>query len=143
MAKEVVDIKGRLVEVKDDVQRVILGESRMLYSLAVLDKKPLEKVVGWRTDLIKNDVDTYNKYLAKFPEIKDIKDLGHGKEVISLETLESLKPDVLLLNASQYSTYKEAGYFEKLEKLGIPTVVIDFRQQSVQNTIPSKESLSV
>jgi iron complex transport system substrate-binding protein len=54
----------------------VLGEGRMIYSLAVLDENPFERVVGWKDDLILYDPDAYRKYQAVFPEAADIPNLG-------------------------------------------------------------------
>ena len=67
---EVTDLLGRKVKVHLPVRRVILGEGRQLYLLAALDtQNPIERIVGWRKDLIQSDPDTYNAYLRKFPGI--------------------------------------------------------------------------
>ncbi|MEC9462022.1 MAG: ABC transporter substrate-binding protein, partial [Pseudomonadota bacterium] len=58
------DITGREVEVNVPVERVILGEGRQIYFTAALDTdKPFGRVVGWRDDFKKADLDGYNIYL--------------------------------------------------------------------------------
>lgn len=50
---DVIDIAGRTVTVEKGVQRVILGEERMIYSVAVLDRKePFQRIIGWKDVLI-------------------------------------------------------------------------------------------
>ncbi len=45
------------------VERVILGEGRQIYFTAALDtEKPFGRVVGWRDDFKKADLDGYNIY---------------------------------------------------------------------------------
>ena len=97
----VTDIAGRSVSIDPDkVKNIVLGEGRLTYSLAVLDKEePLARVVGWKDDLIKYDPDAYRKYLAKFPQIKNIENLGSPYAGdYSLEKIISLNTDLLILN---------------------------------------------
>lgn len=56
LAKTVTDILGRQVEIPDNPQRIILGESRMLYTLALLEPgDPAKNVVGWPGDMPRYD----------------------------------------------------------------------------------------
>ncbi|OJH82185.1 periplasmic binding protein [Serratia marcescens] len=51
-AKTVTDITGRQVVVPDNPQRIVVGESRMLYTLALLEPgNPAQRIVGWPADL--------------------------------------------------------------------------------------------
>lgn len=73
---EVTDMAGRTVEVTKGVQRIVLGEGRMMYSVALLEKEdPFGRIVGWKDDLILFDPDAYRKYEALFPEAADIPNL--------------------------------------------------------------------
>ena len=57
----VTDLLGRTVNVKLPVQRVILGEGRQLYLVAMFDKEnPAQRIVAWRKDLIQSDPATRN-----------------------------------------------------------------------------------
>ena len=70
---KITDITGREVEVRVPVERVILGEGRQIYFTAALDTDaPFKRVVGWRDDFKKADLDGYNIYLQKFPEMEKI-----------------------------------------------------------------------
>ncbi|MBB4955461.1 ABC-type Fe3+-hydroxamate transport system substrate-binding protein [Agrobacterium vitis] len=63
------DITGREVEVNVPVERVILGEGRQLYFTAALDTdQPFKRIVGWRDDFQKADLDGYNIYLKNSPK---------------------------------------------------------------------------
>jgi len=136
----VTDIAGRSVSIDPDkVKNIVLGEGRLTYSLAVLDKEePLAGVVGWKDDLIKYDPDAYRKYLAKFPEIKNIENLGSPYAGdYSLEKIISLNTDLLILNLGNLLKAQESGILTKLEKAGVKVVFVDFRQRPTQNIIPS------
>lgn len=45
----VTDIAGRVVDVEKNPGRIVLGEGRMIYSVALLDRNnPFERVIGWK-----------------------------------------------------------------------------------------------
>lgn len=136
----VTDIAGRTVEVKKDVKRVILGEGRMIYSVAVLDREnPFERIIGWKDDLIKYDPDAFEKYKAKFPgKTEEIKNFGSPYSGdFSIESAISLDADLVILNLGNLYKAEETGVIEKLEKAGIPVIFVDFRKRPTQNTVPS------
>ena len=137
---EVTDIAGRQVNIDPDkIKHIVLGEGRLTYTLALLDKKnPLGRVVGWKDDLIKYDPDAYRKYLAAFPEIKNIENLGSpfGGD-FSLEKIIDLDTNLFILNLGNLLKAQESGLLTKLDKAGIKVVFVDFRQRPTQNTVPS------
>ena len=97
----VTDIAGRQVSLDPEkINNIVLGEGRLTYTLALLDKEnPLSRVVGWKDDLIKYDPDAYRKYLQAFPEIKDIENLGSPYAGdYSLEKIITLDTDLFILN---------------------------------------------
>lgn len=133
------DVTGRDVEVNVPVKHVILGEGRQIYFLAALDKNnPFEHVVGWRDDLPKADPETYEAYLTKYPDIAKLPKFGGMKDgTFDIEQAVALKPDVILMNIDAKTATEEAGYIEKLGKVGIPLVYVDFREKPMENTEPS------
>ena len=98
-AVTVTDLLGRKVKVHLPVRRVILGEGRQLYLVAALDtQNPIERIVGWRKDLIQSDPDTYGAYLRKFPDIAKIPTFGGFEEgTFDIEQAISQQPDVIIL----------------------------------------------
>ena len=135
----VTDLLGRQVKVNLPVQRVILGEGRQLYLVAALDtQNPIERIVGWRKDLIQSDPDTYNAYLRKFPAIARIPTFGGFEDgTFDIEQAISQRPDVIILNIEAQHATEDARYIEKLDALGIPVVYVDFRNQPMTNTEPT------
>lgn len=133
------DVTGRDVEVEAPIKHVILGEGRQIYFLAALDKEnPFQHVVGWRDDLPKADPETYHAYLEKYPDIAKIPTFGGMKDgTFNIEQAVALKPDVILMNVDAKTATEEAGYIEKLGKVGIPLVYVDFREKPMENTEPS------
>lgn len=136
---KVTDITGREVEVSVPVERVILGEGRQIYFVAALDTDaPFKRVVGWRDDFKKADLDLYNTYLAKFPAMEKLPTFGGMKDgTFDIEQAVTLKPDVIIMNIDAKTATEEAGYIEKLAKVGIPLVYVDFREHPMVNTEPS------
>ncbi len=136
----VVDIAGRSVEVKHGAKRVILGEGRLMYSIAVLNKEnPFENIVGWKDDLIKYDPDAFRKFRTLYPEKVDaIKNFGSPYSGdFSVESAIELDTDLVILNLGNLFKAEESGVLEKLGKAGIPVVFIDFRKHPSENAIPS------
>ena len=136
----VVDIAGRKVEIPKKIDRIALGESRMIYAIAATHGKygnPFKKIVAWKDDLEKYDPDTFEKYTEKFPNIKTIQSLGAVVGDISVESLIKLQTELLIMNLGDAFLAQETGTVEKLKKAGIATVFVDFRQQPTRNTVPS------
>jgi len=135
----ITDIAGRHVEVEMPVSSVILGEARMIYIQAILDKDdPFKRVVGWRDELPKTDPEAYEAYLEKWPHIADLPLFGRmGDSSFSIEQAIALKPDVILMDVGAQTAAQEGGYIESLEKAGIPLVYVDFREKAMENTVPS------
>ena len=139
----VTDVTGREVTVDVPVERVILGESRLVYGLATLDSEdPFKRVVGWRDDLKKADPEGYALYAAKYPHIDDIPTFGGIKDgTFNVEQAISLTPDVIIMNVEAKAATEEGGFDEKLAAVGIPLVYIDFREAPMRNTETSLEIL--
>ncbi|MCG5479168.1 ABC transporter substrate-binding protein [Sinorhizobium alkalisoli] len=136
---KVTDVTGREVEVNVPIEHVILGEGRQIYFVGALDKEePFKRVVGWRDDLTKADPESYAAFLAKYPQIAKLPTFGGMKDgTFDIEQAVALKPDVMLMNIDAKTATEEAGYIEKLEKVGIPLVYVDFREKPMENTEPS------
>ncbi|BCL71759.1 iron ABC transporter, periplasmic iron-binding protein, putative [Vibrio nigripulchritudo ATCC 27043] len=136
---EVVDLAGRSVTIPKVPKKIILGEGRMMYTLALLEKgNPFERVVGWKDDLMKWDPDAYRAYLSKFPQAENITNLGSPyANDFSIEKVITLNADLMILNLGNLLKAKETGLIEKLEKVGVQVIFVDFRQRPTQNTVPS------
>ncbi|NIZ12617.1 ABC transporter substrate-binding protein [Phaeobacter sp. HF9A] len=135
------DITGREVTVDAPVERVILGEGRQIFFAAVLDRDdPFHRVVGWRDDFREASPESYDAYAEKFPELTDIPTFGGFKDgSFDIEQAVSLSPDVIILNLEAKAATDEANYEEKLAKVGIPIVYVDFREKPFEHTQKSME----
>ena len=136
---EVTDLAGRTVQVERGASRIVLGEGRMIYSIALLDRdNPFKRVVGWKDDLIKYDPDAWRKYETFFPQARGLTNLGSPYDAeYSLETVVALNADLVIMNLGDLLKAQESGILTKLEKAGIPSIFIDFRQNPTENTVPS------
>ena len=135
----VTDVVGRTVTVKTPVQRVILAEGRQTYIVASLDSdNPFKRVVGWGDDLRTADYDSYVKYQEKFPSLTEIPVFGSPQSgTFSVEKAVELQPDVVIFSLDSYAPARDSGLIDTLAKVNIPSVIIDFRQQPLETTVPS------
>lgn len=142
-AQQVTDVLGRKVVVSDHVQRVVLGEGRLVSAFALLDKDaPFQRIVGWQNDLRLLDQHTYNAYVAKFPTVKDIPLIGQASEQsVSAEEILSLKPDLAVFSISGHGPTEHSPVADVLAKAGIPVIFVDFRINPVQGTHTSMHAL--
>ncbi len=135
----VTDIAGRQITLDAPAERVILGEGRQIYLLGMLEPDaPLAHVVGWREDFSQADPDNYQRYLERFPEMASIPTFGGFKDgTFDVEQAASLNPDLILMNIEAKAATEDAAYDDKLAELDIPSVYVDFREDPIENTIPS------
>ncbi|QQR36277.1 ABC transporter substrate-binding protein [Devosia oryziradicis] len=135
----ITDVAGREVSFDGPIERVILGEGRMIYSLAAIETdNPFEHVVGWRNDLWTTDVKSFDAYVAKFPEAAELPFLGRLTDgTLQVETVVTLDPDVLLLSIGDKTAAEEVKLEETLADVGVKIVYIDFREHILDNTVPS------
>jgi len=137
---EVVDIAGRSVEVPHGAERVILGEGRMMYSVAVLERDdPFGHIVGWKDDLIRYDPDAFRRFEKAFPEqVAALKDFGSPYSGdFSIETAIELDTDLVILDLGNLFKAEESGVIDTLGKADIPVIFIDFRKRPTQGTTRS------
>jgi iron complex transport system substrate-binding protein len=139
----VTDVTGREVSFDQPVERVILGEGRQLYFVAVLDTEdPFKHIAGWRDDVRTADLDSYNAYLAKFPQLAEIPVFGNLTDgTFQTELAVSLDPDVLILPLESKTPAEESKLFETLDSIGVKVVFVDFRLEAFKNTEKSMEIL--
>lgn len=135
-AKEITDVLGRKVDVKDNVERIVLGESRLSHLLALLDRdNPFQRIVGWQNDLRKLDPHTFEAFTKKFPEVANIPLIGQASEVsVNVESILTLKPDLVIFSVAGEGPKAHSPIADTLAEAGIPVVYVDFRVSPVENT---------
>lgn len=129
------DIAGRDVRLAGPARRMILGEGRQMYLVAALETAdPFARVVGWRDDFRKADLDGYGAYLRRYPQIERLPTFGGAKEgTFDVEQAIGLKPDVVVMNLESKPATDGQGLIEKLGAVGIPVVFIDFRERPFEH----------
>ncbi len=138
-AKTVVDIYQRKVEIPDNPQRIVLGESRMLYSLALIeDGDPSAHVVGWPGDMQHYDPQSWQLYVKAFPHIANVEQIGNTSyDQMSAEKIIALKPDLVILPRYAKRPSNEGTLEQQLDKAKVPFIYVDFRVDQLHNTVPS------
>ncbi|MDX5628181.1 MULTISPECIES: ABC transporter substrate-binding protein [unclassified Brenneria] len=139
LAKNVTDILGRQVAIPDAPQRIVVGESRMLYTLALLDPdNPARHIVGWPGDMARYDAQSWRRYTEKFPSISRIPQLGNGNlHSMNAEILLPLKPDLVILPRLAKTTADDEQLLQTLTNAGVPVIYVDLRIDLLNNTLPS------
>lgn len=136
-AKTVTDLAGRSVEIPDKVERIILGESRYLPALAILERdNPIARIVGMLPDFKLTDPGSYRLYQQHFPAIDDIPLIGHAsKDSFSVESAINLRADVAIFGTGGHGPSAQDGpLIKQLQAAGVAVVFVDFRQQPIKNT---------
>lgn len=142
-AKTVTDILQRQVTVPDNPQRIVVGEGRMIYTLALLEKgNPLQRVVGWPADLQRYDRQTWTRYTHAFPAIKSIPVVGSANPgQIAVEKVIALKPDLAILPVYARKPATQDSLLAQLSAAKIPVIYIDTRVDQLNNTVPTLQLL--
>ncbi|GGY22684.1 ABC transporter substrate-binding protein [Paludibacterium paludis] len=138
-AATVKDIAGRTVTVPDNPKRVILGEGRLFYAMALLEgKSPFARIAGWQGDFRRLDPQTYALYRQRFPEIDRVPLIGNASEdTVSVEKMLSLRPDVAIFSVSGHGPGIKNPMVDTLTRAGVPVVFVDFRDKPLEHTAPS------
>ena len=141
LAKQIIDIDGNRVDIPDHPQRIVLGESRMLYTLALLEPgDPFQHIVAWPQDLKKYDSQTWNRFARQFPQMEKIPSLGSGgPNAINPEQILALRPDVVILPSLARYDDADLRLVSMLQAAHIPVVKIDLRVHLLKNTRRSVE----
>ncbi|MCA9833860.1 MAG: ABC transporter substrate-binding protein [Thermomicrobiales bacterium] len=139
----VTDVVGRTVTLPGAAERVVITSRTGFYTIAMLDRdNPFQRVVAWNDDLRTTDKDSYDQYLAMFPEAADLPVIGSiGADDFNTEVILDLNPDLIVIDLSGYNGAKEVGTTDILEAAGIQFVVVDFREHMLENTVPSVQAL--
>ncbi len=134
--KNVTDILGNTMTLKEPPRRILLASGFNFVSLTFVHEDPASLLVGWGSDLKKFDAATYDLYRQAFPKLEKLATIGSGNgNELSKELIFSLNPDLVIFDAWQApSTEQLAGM---LRKSGMNVAYIDFYQSPFKHTIPS------
>lgn len=143
MARQVTDLAGRQVEVPDHPQRVLLGEGRFVFAMALLDRDdPVSRIVGWQGELKAQDPFAWNQLQKRFPQAAKVPLIGKTSESsVSPEKIVSLQPDLAIFGLTGHGPTPSNPMIAALQQAGIPIIFIDFRDKPLEHTIPSMKLL--
>ena len=123
---EIRDLSGRMVTVPKNPKRIVLTSARQIYWLSMIRNNPFKNVVGMDGTWWKYDSHFYNVLSKKFPEAKNIPNLGNGQNTdFNVEMFIKLNPDIVLMSSYHEDTIKTQNMVKKLAKFNIPVVFLD------------------
>lgn len=140
LARTVQDVAGRKVVVPDRVERVLLGEGRLIYTLALLEgRQVFDRVAGWQGDFRGLDVQGYAAFSKAFPQADKVPLVGGtSSETFSVEKALSVRPDVAFMAVSGgHGPTPDSEAVRQLEAAGVPVVFVDFSNHPLRYTVPS------
>ncbi|MCP1648122.1 ABC transporter substrate-binding protein [Pseudomonas nitroreducens] len=142
-ALSVTDVLGRKVEVSGNAQRVVLGEGRLFFALALLDRdNPFQRVVGWQNDVRLLDPHTFDVYAQRFPQVKQIPLIGQASEQsVSAEQILALKPDLAVFSIAGEGPTQHSPIADILAAAGVPVLFVDFRVHPIEGVRTSLTAL--
>ncbi|MDF0731483.1 ABC transporter substrate-binding protein [Pseudomonas entomophila] len=142
-AVQVTDVLGRSVTLDHAPQRIVLGEGRLFFALALLDRdNPFQRVVGWQNDMRLLDPHTYEAYAQHYPAITELPLIGQASEQsVSAEQILALKPDLAIFSIAGEGPTQHSPVADLLAQAGVPVLFIDFRVHPIRNTRVSLQAL--
>lgn len=139
------DLEGRKIDLTKQPQRFVVGDYITNY-LLVGGAASLDKVVGVTGDGWQDvRYGEYVEFTKAFPKLKSgdagaIPSIGgYHDNVLDAEKIISLKPDVLIMDKTQYTENNQK--IDTFEKAGIKVVVLDYHAETIDNHTKSTEIL--
>ena len=133
---QLTDVNGRKVTVDLPAKRVVLGFYYQDY-MAIGGKDALNNVVSFSkavwSDWAPPSWAAFSKAVPKLNQLADVGEVEVG--TFSVEKVLALKPDLLILADWQYKAL--GSDLARINKAGIPIVVLDYNAQTVAKHIQS------
>ncbi|WP_397324891.1 ABC transporter substrate-binding protein [Pantoea agglomerans] len=134
----VTDMLQRKVTLPGPASRIVLGESRHIITLALLEKDPISNVVGWGDDLQRYSPATWEAIAKQYPAARNIPVMGTmNSGTFSMEATIAAKPDLVIFTL--YGPIPPD--LKALDAAHIPYVFVDFFRKPLENTVPSLKLL--
>lgn len=130
--KTLTDVLGREVQVDVPVKRAILTFYYPDF-IAVTGAENFSRVVGISREFWeKFNPGSWQLFVEKIPALQNIEDVGYVvSNTFSTEKALALKPDVLVIPKVQFAALE--GDMARFAQAGVPVVVVDFNDQTVEN----------
>ena len=139
----VTDLAGRSVTLPHAPQRIVLQDSNVLLSLALLEREdPLARVVAWDNNLASSDPGLWNVVSQRWPQANKIQDLDFPDTgQLDIESLLRTHPDLIVARLSGRAAIENTVLNSVLERLGIPLIYVDNELDPLVNVPRSLELL--
>lgn len=139
----VTDLAGRSVTLPHAPQRIVLQDSNVLLSLALLERdQPLARVVAWDNNLASSDPGLWSVVSQRWPEAKQVQDLDFPDTgQLDIESLLRTHPDLIVARLSGRAAIENTVLNSVLERLGIPLIYVDNELDPLANVPRSLELL--
>ncbi|MBB5695075.1 ABC transporter substrate-binding protein [Muricoccus pecuniae] len=133
------DVAGREVVLPAPAKRLLLGEGRLISVLALLEREdPTRVVAGWMGEFHRLDPQGFAQLAARFPAAERIPVVGASSaETFSIESALTARPDLVVLGLDGHGPGKGSEAEAQFARAGVPVVFVDFRQDPLNNTLPS------
>ncbi|WKB55531.1 ABC transporter substrate-binding protein [Eleftheria terrae] len=140
----VTDLAGRQVAVPARLDRVLLGEGRLLPTLALLEREdPLARLAGMMGEFERLDAPGYAQWKQRFPKLEAVPRVGRAASgSFSVEQAIALKPQLAIFGLEGHGPApQDRETIARLQAAGCAIVFIDLRQDPLLNTPRSVEVL--
>ena len=141
----VTDLAGRSVTLPAKVERILLGEGRLLPALGVFERDDVaRRLVGMMGDYETLDAAGYAQWRSRFPHLDKVPRVGRNNSgSFSDEQAIALRPQLAILGlAGGHGPSKnDRETLARLEAAGVAVVFVDFRHDPLKNTTRSMELL--
>ncbi|MES2942316.1 MAG: ABC transporter substrate-binding protein [Pseudomonadota bacterium] len=142
---QITDLAQRSVRIPARVERILLGEGRLLPALAVFERDdPAKRLVGMMGEFEKLDEPGYAQWRKQFPGIDKVPRVGRSNSgSFSDEQAIALRPQLAIfgLAGGHGPSERDRETLARLEAAGIAVVFIDFRHDPLKNTARSMQVL--
>ena len=137
-AVTVTDLAGRTVQVPARVERILLGEGRLLPALAVFERDdPARRLVAMMGEFEKLDAPGYAQWARRFPQLDKVPRVGRTSSgSFSEEQAIALRPQLAILGLAggHGPSERDRETLARLEAAGVAVVFIDLRHDPLGNT---------
>lgn len=142
----ITDVAGRHVTIDSQPKNVALSVGRVFPVLEILYQQDAAKhLVAWGDDMRISAPSMYANYSEAYPSLPNVTTIGKIKSgEFDAESFINLptKPDVFIVDLSSIKIAQDKGLLDKLEHAGIKVIAIDFKEDPLNNTVTSINTLS-
>ncbi|WP_297478178.1 ABC transporter substrate-binding protein [uncultured Photobacterium sp.] len=142
----VTDVAGRTITFDHQPQNIALSTSRIFPLLEIIYQQDAAKhLVAARDDMQFSAPSMYANYIKQYPALKHVPKIGLIKSgEFDAERFINLKPkpDLFIVDLSNIKLAQDNGLLKKLNAAGIKVIAVDFRENPIENTVKSVETVA-